>query len=349
MDTPRTPPRQQAGVRIVPLDARDATAMRAWQAIFVASSRHQRPWATPRVLEEMQAMFTADLPHETNLAFSGLVDGAVACVGMLYLPLHDNLSQAYVEVHTHPAVRGRGVGGTMLEHLERLAAGHDRSTLLTEAAFPYDGPADGAGHPDVEFLRRRGYTFALGNVQRVLDLPADEAPLHRLADEAAPYHRDYTLRQFTGLPPEDLIASFAAIVGTLMTEAPTGEVAREVERFDADRIRADQAVFDESGRTKYTTVALDRDGQVAAYSELVVPRFEPGRVYQWGTLARPRDRGHRLGVATKVHNLLWAQRHLEGPAGLVTFNADVNRHMIGINEQMGFRPVERVGEFQKRR
>jgi hypothetical protein len=94
-------------------------------------------------------------------------------------------------------------------------------------------------------------------------------------------------------------------------------------------------------------VAIDGAGEVAAYSELVLPRYDPGRVYQWGTLARPQDRGHRLGLATKARNLLWAQPEL-GTATLATWNAESNSHMVGVNERMGFRPVERVGEYQKR-
>ena len=31
-----------------------------------------------------------------------------------------------------------------------------------------------------------------------------------------------------------------------------------------------------------------------------------------------------------------------------TYNAEVNDHMIAVNEQMGFRPVARLGEFQKK-
>jgi hypothetical protein len=30
-----------------------------------------------------------------------------------------------------------------------------------------------------------------------------------------------------------------------------------------------------------------------------------------------------------------------------TWNADVNAAMIAVNEAMGFRPVERLGEFQR--
>lgn len=334
-------------MRIEQLDAHDAAAMKAWHDTYLHSQRHLRPFATPWMLEEMRAQLTADLDAERNLAFSGLVEGAVACVGTCYLPMRDNVDQAHVEVQTHPAFRGRGLGSAMAGHLEQVASDHGRKVLLTQIAYPYDAPADGVGTADSDFATKRGFTFGLGNVQRVLELPVDEKLLGDLVAEAEPHHRGYTFRRFAGRIPDDIVDSFAAILGTLMTEAPTGEIERETEEFDAGRIRADEKVFEESGRTKFTTVALDAAGEVAAYSELVLPRYDPGRVYQWGTLARPQDRGHRLGLATKARNLLWAQARL-GDATLVTYNAEANRHMIRVNEQLGFRPVERVGEFQKR-
>ncbi len=125
------------------------------------------------------------------------------------------------------------------------------------------------------------------------------------------------------------------------------ELELEPEVFTPERIRADEEVFAASGRTKYTTVALAADGAVAGYSEIVVPRHDPGRAYQWGTLVRRADRGHRLGLATKAHNLAWVQREEPDLRLLVTFNAEVNVHMVGVNEQLGFRPVERLGEFQR--
>ena len=103
--------------------------------------------------------------------------------------------------------------------------------------------------------------------------------------------------------PEDLLDEFGALVGSLVTEAPMGDLDFEPEVFDATRIRADEKVFEASGRTKYTTVAIAPDGAVVAYSELAVPSYDPEHVYQWGTLVRPAHRGHRLGLATKVHNL----------------------------------------------
>ncbi len=90
------------------------------------------------------------------------------------------------------------------------------------------------------------------------------------------------------------------------------------------------------------------DGDVVAYSELVVPAHDPERVYQWGTLVRTDHRGHRLGMATKAHNLRRVQRHEPGRTVVYTWNAEVNQHMIAVNEALGFRAVGRMGEFQRR-
>ena len=235
----------------------------------------------------------------------------------------------------------------MLEHLTAVAVAHGRSTLNADAAWAYDAPGDGAGTPNADFLTRHGFAFSLGDVKRVLDLPVDDALLARLADEAASHHEDYTLRHFVGPVPEDIIDAFGDLVGSLITEAPMGDLDFEPEVFDATRIRADEKVFEASGRTKYTTVAMAPDGSLVAYSELAVPTYDPEHAYQWGTLVRPGHRGHRLGLATKVHNLRRFQEPESGRLRLFTYNAEVNTHMIGVNDAMGFRPVQRLGEFQK--
>ncbi len=333
---------------IRPLDPADAEAMAAFHATYHAANVFGREYSTPWMLEEMRADFLGERSGERALGFSGYADGRVVVVGMIWLPLKDNLHLANVEVCTHPEHRTRGHGTAMLEHLTVLARAEGRRTLTSEAATPYDGPVDGAGHPNADFLTHRGFTFGLGDVMRVLDLPADTTMLRRLADDAAPHHADYTLRQFKGPVPDDILEPFGHLIAALMTEAPMGEMELEREVFDPERIRTDEQVFAASGRTKFTTVAVAPDGALVAYSELVVPRHDPERVYQWGTLVLPEHRGHRLGMATKARNLLWLQREHPATGLLVTFNAEVNGPMIAVNEAMGFRPVERLGEFQKK-
>ncbi len=134
----------------------------------------------------------------------------------------------------------------------------------------------------------------------------------------------------------------------LMTEAPTGELEIEPQAADVEALREDEVLLAKQGRTKYSTVALDADGHAAAYTDLVTTIHEPERAYQWGTLVVRAHRGHRLGLAVKIANLRQLQEKRPDLGQLTTFNAEVNSHMIGVNERMGFVPVERLGEFQKK-
>jgi GNAT superfamily N-acetyltransferase len=335
-------------VQIRPLDAADPAAMAAWHASYHAAHVFGQEYPSPWMLEEMRAEMLGDRTGERMEPFGLYVDGRCVSTGFVELPLMDNRHLARVEVATHPDHRGRGYASALLEHLTAVAVSHGRSTLNADAAWSVNGRPDGVGTPNADFLTRHGFSFSLGDVKRALDLPVDAALLERLAAEAATRHPGYRLRDFVGPVPEDLLGEFGALIGSLITEAPMGDLDFEPEVFDAARIRADEEVFAASGRTKYTTVAVAPDGALAAYSELAVPSYDPEHVYQWGTLVRPAHRGRRLGLATNVHNLRRFQAAESGRSLLFTYNAEVNTHMVAVNEAMGFRPVQRLGEFQKR-
>ena len=341
-------PGPTAGLTIRRLDAANAEDMRRWHAVYAAAHRHGLQHSTTWQLEEARAKFLGAQVGERVLAFAGWVGDEVVVTGVLELPRMDNLDTARLDVATHPDHRRRGRGTAMLEHLTALAVEHGRSTLQSDVSWDYDAPAGGAGVPGVELLTRHGFTFSLGDVKRVLDLPVGDALLDRLAADAAPRQAAYTLRDWSGPVPQDLLEEFGTLIGSLMTEAPTGDLHLEPEVYDEARIRAEEELLVASGRRKYTTVAVAPDGTLAAYSELGVPDHDPGRVYQWGTLVRRAHRGHRLGMATKVHNLRRLQAAEPDRTSVVTWNAEVNTHMIAVNEALGFRPAGRLGEFEKR-
>jgi GNAT superfamily N-acetyltransferase len=336
-------------MEIRPLDASDPEAMRAWHALHTEAHAFGLEHPSPWMLEEMRAEFLADRVGRRIAPFSGYVDGRLVVTGVLELPLLDNVNHADVDVATPPDLRRRGYGSAMLEHLTSCAAGLGRDTLDAAASWRYDAPADGSGTPNADFLTSHGFTFSLGDVKRALALPVDDGLLTRLAADAAPYHRDYEIRSWAGAVPDDVIDGFGALVGSLITEAPMGaEQDFEPEVFDAARIRDDEEVLAEAGRTKYTTIATAPDGEVVAYSEVGVPGHDPEHLYQWGTLVLPSHRGHRLGMATKVQNLRRLQAAERGRRLMFTWNAEVNRHMVAVNEALGFAPVGRLGEFVKK-
>lgn len=131
------------------------------------------------------------------------------------------------------------------------------------------------------------------------------------------------------------------------SEAPVGQLDMLPERWNEQRLRDAEERRIAQGRASYTTVGVAGDGSLAGYTQLAVPAHDPDNAYQWDTLVLPKHRGHRLGVALKVANL----RRLQDAQGdlrlMHTWNAEVNRPMLAVNEALGFRPVERHEEWQR--
>jgi len=335
-------------VEIIEVDPFDEDVLREWHDVYRRSQRHERPHANPWRLAEVRPEMQDGGRRRRLSGFAGLVDGAIVTTGSLSLPMLDNLNAASLEVNTDPVRRGDGAGSAMLAHLEDLAAANDRTLVNTDTAYPISASADGVGHAYADFLTRRGYRFVLGDLHNALDLPLDEELLADLAEDAEPHHADYRIESFTGPVPKKMAASFSLLSSTLMTEAPLGEAEREPESAEVEAYRELEAAVARQGRTAYSSVGLDPTGEVVAYTTLMVSRHDPGRAFQWGTLVRRDHRGHRLGLAVKVANLVQLQRADPSVSHLFTYNAEVNAHMVAINDALGFRPVERLGEFQKR-
>lgn len=331
-----------------PPDGERSSLYDGWHATYLAAELHGREdTATAWQHDEVRVDVLADDDSRTIELWAGLDGGEVVAAGYLELPQRDNRDHAWMAVHVHPDHRRRGHGSALLEHLTERARAAGRTLLDGEVGWAHDLGPDGAGVPGVEFLQRHGWSNALGDVQRVLDLPVDDALLDRLAAEAAPHHRAYTLRAFVGPVPDELLEGWAALVGQLVVEAPMGDLQLEAEDVDPALVRVKEETVRRQGRTKYSAVALDADGTVVAYTDLATTVHEPGRAYQWGTLVHRDHRGHRLGVAVKVANLRLLQAERPDITRLITYNAEVNEHMVAVNVALGFRPVERLGEFSR--
>lgn len=334
-------------LEIVPVDVFDRAAFDAWHAAYLEAEEASGV-ASPWQLEELRVIMQDPGRRAWVGAWSGRVDGRVVSAGWLRTPLLDNLDRGELSVHTVPSMRRRGYGTAMLACVELEARQRERSVLVGEASWAYSAGPEGAGESGAEFAAARGYALALGDVKRELRLPVADGVLAELAAEVAPFHRDFELRSFVGPVPEDLVEGWARLTGTLITEAPTGGLDVEPEHVDVGVVRQEESILERQGRRKYNTVALDAAGEVVAYTDLATTIHEPGKSYQWGTLVRGDARGHRLGLAVKLANLRLLQRERPDIEQVTTYNAEVNEHMIGVNERLGFRPVARLGEFQKR-
>jgi GNAT superfamily N-acetyltransferase len=338
-----------AGLVVTDLDPFDDAEVDEWHGVYDAAQTFGREaTATPWERDELRASMQEDARRRFRHGLCGRADGRIVVTGYVEGSLLDNLEIGELQVNVHPEHRRRGYGSAMLERCEGVARDRGRQTVLAMVDWPFDAHPEGDGDPGIEFARVHGYAMALVEIQRRLDLPVAEETLDRLAASAAEKHAGYTLRSWSGPVPEDLLQGWAEVTSALMTEAPTGDIEREAEVPDPAVVREAEALAFKQGRELYATAALDAEGTVVAYTNFGVNTEGSPRAYQWGTLVRGEHRGHRLGLAVKVANLRQLQAARPDLGQVVTWNAEVNTHMIGVNEEMGFVPVERSGEVQKK-
>ena len=324
------------------IDLNDDALLRRWYDLTKAADTFERPWAPQWSFEEMVVQVRAD-DGLMRWMLTGAFEGEeMVGAGTLVIPLLDNTDKVYGGVFVEPRLRSRGIGSAVLEHTVEMMRELGRTALLVESGIP---GSQRENHPYARFARNHGFTQANVEVHRVLDLPLPTDTLEAMRAEAAAHHPGYEIRTFVDGLPDDLLPSYVHLLNQLAVDAPTGEIDFEAEALTPDAYRQHMVRIAEQGRHKLVSVAVGPDGQAVAHSDLVVPREDLPKVYQWGTLVHRDHRGHHLGAAVKVANLLALQEHHPDRTEVHTTNSEVNETMIGINERLGFRAVEICPEF----
>ncbi|CEA08907.1 hypothetical protein BN1051_02265 [Arthrobacter saudimassiliensis] len=100
-------------------------------------------------------------------------------------------------------------------------------------------------------------------------------------------------------------------------------------------------------RELVTAVRHLETGTLVGHTVLMVFDAVPAAAFQDDTLVLRRHRGHRLGTVLKAANLLRLYEQLPDVQRIWTWNAVENRHILDINEALGFRPVGVSGQWQK--
>ncbi len=326
------------------VDVHDDEQLRAWYDVYRACALDERDYPTAWTWPETVAAFRRPDKGNRRDAVVGEQSGGTVAASILVYPLLDNTHAVYAETAVLAQWRRRGIGTAMVDDIVQRSRTAGRRTVIAEVVYPFDAAED---HPFRAFARRLGFVEALSDVHRILDLPVDDPRIDRLLARATPRHRDYRIVTWLDRCPDEFLEGFGELYSALVVEAPMGDLELEEEVWDAERLRENEETRKAQGRSTFAAAAVASDGSLAGYTELVVPQHDPGQVYQWGTLVRRAHRGHHLGLALKSVNLRVMQQACPHARVVHTWNADVNAAMIAVNEAMGFRPVERLGEFQR--
>ena len=313
------------------------------------------PVSDPRRAHACHALYLAGAPQDnpaepamSDRAFTGLLgygwtedrpqawlasDNASKPVGwyLMIAPERENTHLASVLLLVAPTRRRAGLGTALVRHAAAQAAGQRRTVLATDVREDSAAAA---------FWRALGAEPGIVEVVRVLRLAsADAGQLAELRAHAAQAARGYSLLSWTGPVPEQQVAGYAAL-GEAMNDAPR-DSGHEGQRWDAERVRRSEQRVAAQGLRFYTVAAADGRGELAAVTQLGVDPLQPDWGFQELTAVARQHRGHRLGLLVKLAMLeLLAEREPQLTA-IITGNADANKHMIAINEQLGFTELDR--------
>jgi GNAT superfamily N-acetyltransferase len=288
------------------------------------------PFMPPRVLLGwLQAGFMGE-PRET-----WLLEDAAGVGGwyLLELPDRDNRHLGFLHLSVSPRRQRHGLGTALLRHAAGRAIAGERELL---AGFAW------AGSPGEAFARSAGATWGLNEIRRAMD--TDALPPQQLAalrDEAQAASAGYSLVSWAGPTPEEHLDQVAAL-NRAGDDAPHDPSHEELV-WDAARVRATDERARLHGMLPYIVMAChDASGEPAGITQVEVGPELPEWGFQALTAVAREHRGHRLGLRLKLAMLGLLARQEPRVKHILTGNSETNRHMIGINETLGYRVIGRT-------
>jgi GNAT superfamily N-acetyltransferase len=247
---------------------------------------------------------------------------------LLELPLKENRQNAFGLVVVSPARRRRGTGTALLAHMARESERAGRKLLMSSTRV--GAPAEG-------FAAATGGRAGQRDVRRILPVDAglrERLPVLRASAE--PRAAGYIFRSWQGAAPDDLMDGICATYNAL-GDAPHDE-SFEPETWDRERVRSSEERSVAQGTREYSMAAIEAgSGEVAAITQAAVDPLLPQWCWQEITAVIRAHRGHRLGLLVKVAMLELLATHEPQLRQVATFNAELNDHMIAVNEQLGYR------------
>jgi GNAT superfamily N-acetyltransferase len=250
-------------------------------------------------------------------------DGGPLGTAFLRVPAAGGVAD--LELRVHPAERRAGVGTQLLAAVAAAAAELKLSGILTE---PVQEDSEGDA-----FCRAR-------SLRQVLALTYTRLPLTGSGPgraASAPV-AGYRLAHWEGTVPDELAETFARS-RRAMDDMPMDDAGYTPQPWDVARLHAIADAVAGRGEILCTTAAIDADGEVAGFTELVVPGDGRGDGQHYGTGVLPEHRGRGLARWMKAEAIALARVRFPELAGLLADTADSNTGMRRINDELGYHPV----------
>ncbi|HVE64853.1 MAG TPA: GNAT family N-acetyltransferase [Mycobacteriales bacterium] len=313
---------------------------RAWCVVASEVDQEQRPGEPVRPLDSHLARLLgkdhAWTEHHWVARDTGGEIVGIATASSPNAP--ENRDLLFLEVGVLPARRRERVGSALAHAATAYGRTQGRELVTVEAK---------SGGPGSAFLAAHGAEQKTVERRSLLDLRAVDVDALLQWGQPKPGASDrYTLVQWRDTTPEELVSDHADM-RTAMNDAPRESLELEDEIYTDERIRAYEATIAGRGDELWVTCAREeQSGRLVALTDLNGPSGWPEFAFQEDTVVLSEHRGHGLGRWIKAANLAFLLADRPSTEWVQTFNAEVNRHMLDVNEAMGFRAADEWGEWQ---
>ena len=296
---------------------------------------------------------------ELKRMFAARLDGRLVARGVYETRTNEAADTVWLMAEVLPDARGYGVGEALAQHLEKLAFDEGKTRAIVYAPSwktggiripsPTGFGSVPAGTPEVRLLQGLGYTLEQVERGSRMTMPLDNATLQTIhAAAVAAAGADYRVHTWAGPTPPQWRAGIAHLLTRMSTDAPTAGLEEPEDPWTVERLLEDEAQEAHSPRTS-VVAAVEHlpSGALAGFTEMTVPAEAERAVSQEDTIVVREHRGHRLGMLLKAANLFWVEEVAPGHPSVITYNAEENRHMLGVNEALGFVPFVYEGAWRK--
>jgi len=242
---------------------------------------------------------------------------------------------ACLNLQIHPAHRqDEKIGSALLTTVIRSALVENRRSITAEAI---------KGTYADNFLSAKG--FRPVNLLTELLLRLDVTDKIESNDSAKKY-LGYRLKTWRGAAPDHLIEVFVEAKKSI-ADRPLGKLDFGIPHWDAAEVHALAKSLNKQGKHLHTTALIDtKDGNIAGFTELILPNSLIGRAWHNDTVVAPALRGQGVGFLIKTVMLQQIKTIYPDIKEIYTINADSNLAMLKINLKLGFRPIRQVIDYQ---